>query len=119
MRSLDAHGERLRLALDLGHVWVTGEAYPDVAQTEVAPAAAVFRYSGALGTIAIEGMDRGVHLHRPLDEGDMPIAPCLRALREVGYRRLVTVELSRESPRAHAAIPESIAHLRAAETSLH
>lgn len=112
---LGAAGEPLRLALDLGHVWVTGEAYPEVAATDVAPAAAVYRFAERLGAVAIEGMDRGVHVHRPLDAGDMPIPPLLDALLAVGYRRLVSVELSRESPRAHAAIPESIALLRAAE----
>ena len=107
-------GERLRLALDLGHVWVTGETYPEVAQTDLAPAAAVFRFADRLGAVAIEGMDRGVHVHRPLDAGDMPIAPLLAALRAVDYRRLVSVELSRESPRAHEAIPESVSLLRRA-----
>lgn len=116
--SLDARGEHLRLALDLGHVWVTGETFPDVTETDVAPAAAVYGFAERLGTVAVEGMDRGVHLHLPLDQGTMPIAPCLRALRDVGYDRLVTVELSRESPRAHAAIPESIALLRATEAAL-
>ena len=93
----------LKLALDLGHVWVTGEGEP---------AAAVRRYADRLGTVSIEGMNRGVHLHLPLHEGDMPIPPLLAALREVKFDRLVCVELSRESPRAHRAIPESIDFLR-------
>ena len=115
--SLDARGERLRLALDLGHVWVTGETFPEVDVTDLAPAAAVHRFAGGLGAVAIEGMDRGVHVHRALDAGDMPIAPLLAALRDVGYRRLVSVELSRESPRAHEAIPASLALLRRAEAA--
>ena len=93
----------LKLALDLGHVWVTGEGEP---------AAAVHRYAHRLGTVSIEGMNRGVHLHLPLDQGDMPVPPLLEALSYVGFNRLVCVELSRESPRAHLAIPESIAYLR-------
>jgi hypothetical protein len=36
----------------------------------------------------------------------------LASLREVEFGGLVCVELSRESPRAHAAIPEAIAYLR-------
>ncbi len=103
-------GESLRLALDLGHVWVTGETFPEVAQTDVAPAAAVYGFAERLGTVAIEGMDRGVHLHKPLDEGDMPIAPLLKALTDINFPRLVTVELSRD-----LAIPESIGMLKAAE----
>ena len=98
--------EVLALALDLGHLWVTGEEEP---------ARAVHQYAERLGTVSIEGMNRGVHLHLPLNEGDMEIRPLLRALLEIDYRRLVCVELSRESPRAHLAIPESIALLRAME----
>lgn len=103
---LEAH---LQLALDLGHVWVTGEE---------APARAVERYADRLGTVSIEGMNRGIHLHLPPDQGDMEIAPLLAALRRIKFRRLVCLELSRESPRAHQAIPEGIAHLRALEQAL-
>ena len=115
--NLGPAGQSLRLALDLGHVWVTGERFPEVPHVGLAPAAAVHRFAYCLGAVAIEGMDRGVHVHRPLHEGDMPIPPLLEALRAVDYRRLVSVELSRESPRAHEAIPESIAFLRAAEAA--
>ena len=101
--------QSLKLALDLGHVWVTGE-------TE--PAAAIHQYRDRLGTISIEGMNRGIHLHLPLDEGDMEIAPLVAGLREIAFSGLVCVELSRESPRAHLAIPESIAFLRNTEKSL-
>ena len=94
------------LALDLGHVWVTGEADP---------VQAIRRYRDRIGTVSIEGMERGVHRHLPLHEGDLKIPPLLAALRDIGYRRLVCVELSRESARAHEAIPESIAYLRRAE----
>ena len=117
LEALGPLGADLRLALDLGHVWVTGEQYPEVSETDLAPAAAVHRFADRLGAVAIEGMNRGVHVHRPLDGGDMPIAPLLAALSAVGYRRLVSVELSRESPRAHEAIPASLAHLRRAEAA--
>ncbi len=108
LRRLPALRGQLRLALDLGHVWVTGEDDP---------ARAVHNYADHLGTVSIEGMNRGVHLHLPLHEGDMEIPPLLEALRTVGFRGLVCVELSRESPRAHLAIPESIALLKKMETS--
>ena len=101
--------EKLHLALDLGHVWVTGEGQP---------AEAIKKYADRLGTISIEGMNRGVHLHLPLDQGDMPIPPLVEALRDIKFDRLVCVELSRESPRAHLAIPESIDYLRRVERSL-
>ncbi|MBB4077819.1 sugar phosphate isomerase/epimerase [Lewinella aquimaris] len=95
--------DKVKLALDLGHVWVTGEEEP---------AQAVHRFADRLGTVSIEGMNRGVHHHLPLHEGDMPIAPLVDALRAVHFDRLVCVELSRESPRAHLAIPQSIAFLK-------
>jgi len=95
-----------RLALDTGHCLVTGEREPADAVRELAP---------RLGTVSIEDMRRGEHLHLPFGEGDMDVPAVLAALREIGFARLVCVELSRESPRAHRAIPEAIAHLRAAE----
>ena len=99
----------LRLALDTGHLLVTGEQ---------GPADAVRQRADQLGTVAVEDMDRGVHLHKPFGTGDMDVPAVLAALVEVGFDRLVTVELSRESPRAHQAIPESIQFLRAAEQRL-
>ncbi len=68
-----------------------------------------------LGTVAVEGMRRGVHEHLPLDEGDVDLPAVLAALREVGYDRLVTLELSRDSHRAHEMVPRALATLRVAE----
>lgn len=93
----------LALALDTGHCLVTGECHP---------AAAVRELAGRLGTVAIEDMRRGVHEHLPFGEGDMDLPAILAALNEIGFARLVCVELSRESHRAHAMIPQSIAWLR-------
>lgn len=101
-RSLGVAG--LRLALDTGHCLVTGERAPD---------AAVREFACELGTVSIEDMRRGVHVHLPFGEGDMPIPAVLAALREVGFDRLVCVELSRESHRADKAVPEALAYLRA------
>jgi sugar phosphate isomerase/epimerase len=42
----------------------------------------------------------------------MDVPGVLAALEAIGFDRLVCVELSRESPRAHQAIPEAIAYLR-------
>ena len=100
----------LNLALDLGHVWVTGEGKPEDF---------VYQYAAKIGTVSIEGMNRGVHLHLPLDQGDMPVPPLLAALEEIDFERLVCVELSRESPRAHLAIPESIQYLKLIEKQLY
>jgi sugar phosphate isomerase/epimerase len=94
----------LKLALDTGHCLVTGEREPQ---------AAVYEFAGQLGTVAIEDMKRGVHIHLPFGEGDMDIPAILRALAAIGFDKLVCVELSRESHRADTMIPASLAHLRA------
>ena len=96
----------IALALDTGHCIVSGAYAPDEAVRAFAP---------QLGTVAVEGMRRGVHEHLPLDEGDVDLAAVLRALQDVGYSRLVTLELSRDSHRAHQLVPASIAHLRSLE----
>ena len=93
----------LQLALDTGHCLVVGDRDP---------ASAVKEFAAILGTVALEDMKRGVHEHLPFGQGDMDVPAILRALEEIGYERLVTVELSRESHRAHQAIPESLEWLQ-------
>jgi sugar phosphate isomerase/epimerase len=93
----------LKLALDTGHCVVTGERDP---------ADAVRAFAGQLGTVSIEDMKRGVHIHLPFGEGDMHIAAILGALSDIRFHRLVCVELSRESHRADTMIPASLAYLR-------
>ncbi len=99
----------LRLALDTGHCLVTGE---------IEPAEAVCAYAADLGTVSLEDMKRGVHLHLPFGTGDMDVPSVLRALRDIAFGKLICVELSRESPRADLAIPEAIDWLRRAEAEL-
>ncbi len=96
----------LRLALDLGHCLVTGDREPDAALWETAP---------DLGTVTIEDMRRGVHEHLPFGEGDLDVFDALRALREIGFGRLVCVELSRDSHRAHQMVPDALESLRQVE----
>ncbi|MGF1502764.1 MAG: sugar phosphate isomerase/epimerase family protein [Paracoccaceae bacterium] len=98
-----------RLALDTGHCLVTGERDPAAAVREFAP---------CLGTVSIEDMKRGKHLHLPFGTGDMDMPSVLGALRDVAFDGLACVELSRESPRADRAIPEAIDWLRACEAAL-
>ncbi len=95
----------LKLALDTGHCLVTGERDPAVAVRE---------FAGALGTVTIEDMKRGSHIHLPFGEGDMDVPAVLQALTAIGFRKLICVELSRESHRADVMIPASLAALRAA-----
>ena len=100
---LGEHLPGLTLALDLGHCLVTQEREP---------AAAVHEFAHSLGTVAIEDMRRGDHTHLPFGEGDMDVSACLNALEAIEFRRLVCVELSRESHRADRMIPQSLEWLR-------
>ena len=106
---LAADHPSLKLALDTGHCLVT---------QDVEPADAVRRWASRLGTVAIEDMRRGDHTHLPFGEGDMDVASVLTALRDVGFERLVCVELSRESHRADVMIGQARAHLRVVEAAL-
>ncbi len=102
-RALDVTG--LKLALDTGHCIVTGERDP---------AASVAMFADQLGTVAMEDMKRGVHVHLPFGEGDMDVPSVLQALQNIGYSKLVCVELSRESHRADIMVPAALAYLRQA-----
>ena len=93
----------LRLALDAGHVLVTGEREP---------AAAVRETAADLATVSIEDMRRGAHVHLPFGEGDMDIGGVLDALEEIGFERLVCVELSRDAHRADTMVPTALKYLR-------
>ena len=99
----------LRLALDTGHCLVTGERDP---------AAAVAEFATVLGTVTIEDMKRGSHVHLPFGEGDMDVPGVLRALQAIGFQKLVCVELSRESHRADTMIPAARKALDAAIATL-
>ncbi|WP_027172232.1 sugar phosphate isomerase/epimerase family protein [Methylobacterium sp. 10] len=95
--------EGLRLALDTGHCLVTGERDP---------AAAVAEFADVIGTVAIEDMVRGEHIHLPFGEGDMDVAGVLDTLDAIGFQRLVCVELSRESHRADVMVPRSLEYVQ-------
>ena len=85
------------LSLDVGHCLVTGEREPAVAVKEFAP---------VLGAVGIEDMVRGLHEHRPLGEGDLDLPAVLAALDEIGFEKLISVELPLQSQRAHEMIPK-------------
>ena len=108
-RRVQAAVPGLRLALDTGHLLVTGEREP---------AAAVREFVAQLGTVALEDMRRGVHEHLPFGEGDMDVPAVLQALHTIRFAGLVCVELSRESPRAHLMVPQALVYLRQAEHHL-
>jgi len=95
--------EGLQLALDTGHCLVTGERDPAVAVAE---------FADRIGTVAIEDMKRGEHIHLPFGEGDMDVPAVLDALDAIGFQKLICVELSRESHRADVMVPASLDFLR-------
>ena len=99
----------LKLALDIGHVWVTGE---------MEPGEAIRQYAADAGTISIEGMNKGVHIHLPLHEGNMDVPEIIHQLQKIAYPKLVCVELSREGHRAHLAIKESIQYVKEVERKM-
>ena len=98
----------LKLALDTGHCLVTGDYNP---------ATAVVDFAESLGTVTIEDMRRGEHVHLPFGEGDMDVPSVLSALEATGFPGLICVELSRDSHRADLMIPSAISALRLAFAS--
>ena len=96
----------LGLTLDIGHCRVNEDG------DEVA---CVERAGPRLVNVQIEDMRRAVHEHLPLGEGEIDFPPVLAALRAAGYAGLVSVELPRDSHRAHELVPASLRFLRRAE----
>jgi sugar phosphate isomerase/epimerase len=63
-------------------------------------------------------MRRGVHEHLFFGEGEMNMPAILQALKEIDFRKLVSVELSRHSHCADRIIPAAIEFLRRTERDL-
>lgn len=96
----------LGLTLDVGHCRVN--------EDEPIPAC-IARVAGHLVNVQIEDMRRGVHEHLAFGDGEIDFPPALGALADAGYRGLVSVELPRDSHRAHQLVPRAIRFLRSAE----
>jgi len=96
----------LGLTLDLGHCLLTESD---------APEKVIHRVARLLVNVHAEDMRRPVHEHLPFGLGEMSYGPILTALRDVEYRGLVGVELSRDSHRAPEMAKAALAYLRAAE----
>ena len=95
----------LRLALDTGHCLVTGD---------IDPADAVRTYAPALGTVAIEDMRRGVHIHLPFSEGDMDMPRVLASLAaNIAAMRLAARSMAAGRPRMFRACVSSASNNRA------
>ena len=96
----------LGLTLDLGHCLHTEPDAPEKVVRRVAP---------MLVNVHAEDMRRPIHEHLPFGLGEMSYGSILAALRDVEYRGLVGVELSRDSHRAPEMARAALAYLRAAE----
>ena len=89
---------RLRLTMDVGHVFCQQEGpLPELAA----------RYAPELANVHIEDMRRGVHEHLMFGQGEMDFPPLLQALARCGYRGGLYVELSRHSHMAPEAVLQS------------
>lgn len=91
------------LTLDVGHLVCNGE---------LPVGDHIRRWQDRLWNVHIEDMRRGVHDHLMFGEGGVDFADVMGALREVGYRRGVYVELSRHSHDAVETARRSIAFLK-------
>jgi sugar phosphate isomerase/epimerase len=79
---------RLRLTLDIGHLFCQGE---------VPLADYIQRWAGQTVNVHLEDMRAGVHEHLMFGEGEMSFPPIITALKSSGYVGPVHVELSRHS----------------------
>jgi L-ribulose-5-phosphate 3-epimerase len=92
------------LTLDFGHL---------VCQGEIPVSGHVRRWQDWLWNVHLEDMKKGAHDHLMFGEGELDFADAIGALREVGYRRGVYVELSRHSHDAVETARNAIAFLKA------
>ncbi|WP_152191589.1 sugar phosphate isomerase/epimerase family protein [Georgenia satyanarayanai] len=91
--------------VDVGHAVVNEETSPQECIRENAELVA---------HVQIEDMRRGVHDHLEFGEGEVDVPAALRALLDIGYDGLVSVELTRHSHDAPRVAARSIAVLRSA-----
>jgi L-ribulose-5-phosphate 3-epimerase len=94
------------LTIDIGHLHCLGEV----------PIAGYLRqWREILRNIHMEDMRHAVHDHLMFGEGEIEFGPVLRALREVGYKGGVYVELSRHSHNAVETARGALEFLRRSE----
>ena len=104
LRRMGAAPPNFGLTLDLGHCLVNGE---DVVES-------IHAFSDQLINVHLDDIANREHTHRMFGEGELDLSAALRALVDVGYRGVASVELSRDSHRGAAAAREALGHLRAA-----
>jgi sugar phosphate isomerase/epimerase len=85
---------RLRLTLDVGHLFCQGE---------LPISAKIRQYAAKIANVHIEDMRPRIHEHLTFGEGDIDFPPVIAALTEIRYDGLLSVELSRHSHEGPAA----------------
>lgn len=95
----------LGITLDVGHVPCT---------ETISAGDAIRRYGSSLRTVHLDDTRDGVHEHLQIGEGSLDWPDILRALREVGFTGIASVELSRHSHAAPEAARVAIERLEAA-----
>jgi sugar phosphate isomerase/epimerase len=93
------------LTLDVGHVPCT---------ESISAGDAIRRYGAAIRTVHLDDSRNGVHEHLQIGDGSLDWPDILRALREVGFTGIASVELSRHSHAAPEAARVAIERLRSA-----
>ncbi|QOV34499.1 sugar phosphate isomerase/epimerase [Streptomyces ferrugineus] len=104
-RLVDGH-ELFGVTLDVGHAHCVEER---------SVLDCVRQAAGLLRNVQIEDMRRGVHQHLEFGAGEIDFPPVLAALRDLGHRGLVSVEIQGGSLDAPEVARRSIEFLRAAE----
>lgn len=114
---VDRIGGWERLAADLGHPAGFGltldVGHCRCVEDDDVPAC-ITRAAPHLVNVQIEDMRRGVHQHLDFGQGEIDFPVALSALTATGYGGLVSVELPRDSHRAHELVPRAIRFLREA-----
>lgn len=94
------------LALDVGHVPCT---------ETISAGDAIRQFGPALRTVHLDDTRHGVHEHLQIGDGELDWADIMRALREVDFRGIAAVELSRHSHAAPMAARTAMERLGAVE----
>lgn len=100
----------LKLTLDVGHLFCTEQAGTEAEIIE--------QFGQKIVNIHIEDIKERTHHHLPFQEGTIDFEPILKAIKKIGYRGLVNVELSRDSHRAPDMARQSIQFLTSVEQSI-
>jgi len=93
------------LALDVGHVPCT---------ESISAGDAIRRYAGSIRTVHLDDSRNGVHEHLQIGDGSLDWPDIMRALREIHFTGIASVELSRHSHAAPEAARIAIERLNAA-----